>query len=255
MTRRPVVLTDDTAGGRYRAAVAELPLTAQLAERAAGAVVVVTGVEWVDAAFAAAEAGAAALIVADPAVAPADDLRRLGQRIVVPVVVERPLLRPDLAAQAVRGRGDDMPRVITVDAVAGAARRAVVVRDAVGWIRALAGDDLDVRSAAGGLALLETSAGIAATLSVAATSRGEGWIRARALGEVRTEVEVTGRDGRLATSSSAGRLRAPGLFESSERLALRRAIEAADSGERSADLAELLADSLLAAECDGVFRA
>ena len=62
--------------GRYRAAVAELPLSARLATEAAGAIVVVPGdAGWVDAALAAAAAGAAAVVVARPALAPAADLR------------------------------------------------------------------------------------------------------------------------------------------------------------------------------------
>ncbi len=97
-----------------------------------------------------------------------------------------------------------------------------------------------------GLALVETSAGIAATLTSVTTMRpGSGRIRVQALGEAITDVEVEGRAARLSTASAAGRLIAPIRFESPERLALRRAIAALESAAAPADLDELAADTEL----------
>jgi hypothetical protein len=52
---------------------------------------------------------------------------------------------------------------------------------------------------------------------------------------------------RLETSTEEGILRAPERYESSARLALRRALAACSSGEPVADLDELLEDISLAA--------
>ena len=65
----------------------------------------------------------------------------------------------------------------------------------------------------------------------------------QALGEVITDVEVEGRAGRLATASAAGRLVAPARFESSERLALRRALAAVAAHTTPTDLDDLAADT------------
>ncbi|MGZ8805017.1 MAG: hypothetical protein ACXWZG_06950, partial [Microbacterium sp.] len=87
--------------GAYRTAVAELPLSARRASGAAGSIVVVpAGSAWVDAVRAAAANGALAVVVADPASAPAAEVRRLAEGTHVPVIVERPLLRADVAADA-----------------------------------------------------------------------------------------------------------------------------------------------------------
>jgi hypothetical protein len=97
-----------------------------------------------------------------------------------------------------------------------------------------------------GLALLETSAGISGTLTAVATVRPDaGRIWVQALGEVITDVEVDGRAARLVTAGPAGSLIAPVRFESSERLALRRAVEALAERAAQTDLAELLADTEL----------
>jgi hypothetical protein len=104
----------------------------------------------------------------------------------------------------------------------------------------------DIVAADGELALLETRAGIAATLSVAATSRpGGGSIRAQALGEVLTAIEVDSDRTFVRTSTARGSLSAPVRFESSARLAVRRTLTALDSGEPVDDLRALAADTLL----------
>jgi hypothetical protein len=108
----------------------------------------------------------------------------------------------------------------------------------------LAGQALSLIAADRGLALLETDAGIAVTLSVVATRRpGRGWVRAQALGEVITDVSVEGREASVTTATRAGRLILPTRFESSERLAVRRALVALEGGDAPDDLAELVADT------------
>jgi hypothetical protein len=65
-----------------------------------------------------------------------------------------------------------------------------------------------------------------------------------ALGEVRTEVTVDQLAGlaRVETVTEEGSLRAPERYESSARLALRRAFDASLSDGPATDLAELLHD-------------
>lgn len=238
--------------GPYAAALAELPLSAHRVDRPDGSIVVVPGTDgWVDAALAAVSAGAVALLIADPAFVPAADLRRLAE-VGIPIIIERALLRADVTADAVAARtaasGAVSPRVLVAEATASRAELSVAVRDAVGWLRILGGDRLVLVTAHEGLALLETSAGIAATLTVVANRRpGGGRITAQALGETITEVEVEGRYVGVTTSSSVGRLIAPTRFESSERLALRRAAGVLTSLTRPLDLAELLVDTEVAA--------
>lgn len=74
-----------------------------------------------------------------------------------------------------------------------------------------------------------------------------GLLQLLALGEVRTEVAVDQPAGltRLETSTEDGTLRAPERYESSARLALRRALVACSSGQPVTDLDELLEDSAL----------
>jgi hypothetical protein len=229
----------------YRSALAELPLSTRATDLPAGAIVVVPGFDgWVDAAFAAAEAGAAAVVVADPAFESSDRVRMLADRLHIPVVVERPLLRADLAEDAIRSRMGAEPRLLVADASAGAAQLGVVAREAVGWLRVLARGALLLRRADGALGLFETGSGVGAAVSAVATSRPTGGlIRAQALGETTSDIEVEGRRARLVTSSVTGRVVAPARFESSERLALRRALEALTAQTGPSDLVELAVDT------------
>lgn len=240
--------------GRYHAAVAELPLSTRSAERVPGALVVIPGTAgWTDAALAASETGAAALVVAEPEFVPAAELRSLAQGLHIPLIIERPLLRADVAKDAIDRRAGESPRVLAVDGGAGAAGLLSVTRDAVGWLRVLAGGGLAVASSDGALALLQTEAGIAGTLTVTVTARpGPGWIRAHALGETITDVEIDGRAARVTTASAVGRLTSPTRFESSERLALRRAVAVLADRDRSDDLGELLADTDLVERMPGL---
>ncbi|MDN3496460.1 hypothetical protein QL996_11010 [Planococcus sp. APC 4015] len=235
-----------SAPGPYRAAVAELPLRTRATGRAAGAIAVIPGAEgWVDAALVAARTGAAAVVVADPVFTASAELYRLADAPGIPLIVERPLLRADLVRIVIGTRADAPARVVVADAAAPRGRARHVARDAVGWLRVLCGDDLAVVRESGGLALLEGPSDVPVTLSVAETTRpGRGWIRVQALGEVVTDMDVEGDDARVSTSTSDGCLVSPRRYESSERLALRRAVEALQ-GTWPRDLDELSADTEL----------
>ena len=60
-----------------------------------------------------------------------------------------------------------------------------------------------------------------------------------------TEIEVEHDRTRVRTSTARGSLSAPGRFESSARLAVRRALAALDAGDRPDDLRRLAADTAL----------
>lgn len=239
--------------GRYRVAIAELPLSARVAERPEGAIVVVPGkTGWPGAMIAAARSGAMAIILADPVLVPAADVQRVIAGVDIPVIVDRPLVRVDVSAAALDARATTAggatvpPRIVVVDATAPRSALGSVARDAVGWARVLTGEQLEVVSSDSGQVLLAGASGLAATLAVVATARpGSGRIHGQALGEVITDVVVEGRIARLTTSTETGRLIAPAVFESSARLALRRAL-AAVQGVSSRDLEELAADTAIA---------
>ena len=203
---------------------------------------------WVGAVVAAEQAGARAVVVADPMLAAVDELQLLAGRIAIPLVLERPLLRPDVAGDAraaMPGEGPGaMPRTIVIDAAASASRLGVVARDAVGWGRVLAGEAPTLLSGDRGLALLETGRGIALTVSVVTTRRpGTGWVRAQALGEAIADVDVEGRVVSVVISTPSGRLILPPRYESSERVAMRRALAAVESAESPDDLRDLISDT------------
>ncbi len=235
--------------GAYRAATAELPLRARPVTAAAGAIAVVDGSSrWWTAARSAIADGAVGIVVARPERIPeegTDELAASG----VPVVVERPLVRPDMTDLA--GLAGRRPAVVAVECHARALPTAL--RDAVGWGRVTAGAALVLRQAASSatgrsLALLESPAGLAVSL-VAATQPGApggGRIRVTALGEVLVEVDGDAGTLRVATADAEGRDVAPMRWESSERLALRRALEAVRTGSAPHDLAELAHDQGLA---------
>lgn len=236
------------SAGPYRAAIAELPLSTRVVDGAMGAIVVVSGsTRWVHAALVAAAAGAVAVVVSDPAFVPTEELRRLDATIRVPVIVARPLLRPDVVRAALEAREGAVPRVLAVDGGAAPGTTATLMRDAIGWLRLFAPGGLTVIRGDGALALLGAGDDIAATLSIASTARaGEGWIHLQVLGETVTDIDVEGRSARVVTSTRAGTMLAPALFESSERLALRRALGALHSPAESADIRDLIADTEVA---------
>ena len=243
-----------TALPAYTAAVAELPLGAALADGVKGAVAVVPGTgDWWQGILAARAGGACAVVLADPVVLPggAGESERWPGGI--PVIVERPRLRPDVVADAVRARRGSSARMVTVECAGPAAGLDGIILDGVGWIRSLAGGPLKFRAgiatARGRIALLDSEG---ARGSVPATVMGTplgglhagGLLQVLALGEVRTEVTVDEPAGltRVETFTGEGAVRAPERFESSARLALRRALEACLADGPVADLDELLQD-------------
>ncbi|MBM7505215.1 hypothetical protein ACFPER_13890 [Agromyces aurantiacus] len=238
-----------TAPG-FRVAVAGLPFRAEEASAPERAVVVVDGRgEWWDAAARAAAGGAGAVLVADPGRAPVDAIDALAAGVDVPLLLHRPRLRHDLVARALEARGTALARVIVAECRAEPGGLPALVRDAVGWIRLLAGGPMEL-VATGGAALLRPTAGRApvGTLVATATTTGGPVLRVRALGETTTELEIDDPIGRreLSTSTAAGRTVAPALHESAERAALRRALDAAESGDPADDLSRLRHDSGIA---------
>ena len=226
----------------YAVAVAGLPLSTERVDRAAGAIVVVDGAtRWWDAAASALEAGAAAVLVAEPQEVPLERVARLAglaAKSGVPILVHRARLRDDLVAVALEQRAGSAPRVVVAECRATARDLPAMVRDAVGWTRALADERLAVAAAsfgpASGTALLRARAGgrVIGSLIVGTTIGEATVLRVQALGEATTELEIDAPLGRteLATSTVRGRLVAPTRFEAGERAALRRAVEAVAQG-------------------------
>ena len=253
----------------YRVAVAGLPLRARLArdagsapsepgagESVAGAIVVVDGVTgWWDAAAAAVDARARAVLVSEPRGVPLESATKLLEQTTVPIAVHRARLRHDLVDQAVAGRDGAPPRIVVAEVRGSAIALHAIVRDAVGWIRALGGARLEVASTAatsrGGTALLRSrddGRAIGSTVFAASEPRGE-LLRIRALGETATDLDIDEAMGRweVATSTAAGRTTAPTRFEEGERAALRRAVDAVASGTTHLpDLEHLLHDATAA---------
>lgn len=229
----------------YRTAVAELPLHALLADDPAGALAVVDGGGPGYAADAAGIADAGVVVLADPVPGRASE-DWSGRR----VIVDRALLRPDVVADAVTtGAG-------SFSAECSGPRRGlpIVVRDAVGWLRALSGSELVLEavhaSAHGALALLRPSGreGVATLIvTLRADDSAEPRLRALALGPERTEVTVDGRgEASIVRHDESGAHHRPARYESRRRVALRRAIQAV-AGREFDDLAELHHDDALAA--------
>ena len=239
----------------YIVAVAGLPLSAKRVDRAAGAIVVVDGaMRWWDAATLAVEARAAAVLVAEPRDVPLEFGARLAELAAqsgVPVLVHRERLRDDLLAVAVEHRAGVVPRHVVAECRAEARDLPSMVRDAVGWMRALAEEPLAVAAASfgptAGTALLRARAGGRAvgSLIVGATIGEAAVLRVQALGETTTELEFDAPLGRveLATSTVGGRLVAPVRLEAGERAALWRAVEAVAQGLPASDLKHLLQDA------------
>lgn len=196
------------------------------------------------------------MVVADPAVLPREVLDG-GWPGDIPVIIERPRLRPDVVAAALRAREGNAAALVTVECAAPARVLGGVVCDGLGWARFLAGGPLALSGAAatahGRMALLEAPGDGRGTVPVSllATAVGGfhpgGLLQVLGLGEVRTEVLVDQPAvlTRVETSGAEGTLRAPERYEGSARLALRRAHQACLSGEPVPDLDELLSDIAL----------
>ncbi|MFJ4027386.1 hypothetical protein ACIPWF_09350 [Paenarthrobacter sp. NPDC089989] len=243
----------------YRAAVAELPGSARHAEAVQGAVVVIPGEgDWWKVLLEAQAAGASAAVVSHPHSVPAAAEAGL---VTIPVVVERPHLRADATAEAVRRRVDSRPALLTIECGAPAADFDRVLRDGLRWAEVLAGGPVRVVSgsipADGGMALLEArplTVVAPVPVTVLATVLGSKartpLLRVSALGEVRTVVEWAGLGSGISitTSTENGSTHAPNCYEGSARLALRRAMEAAATGAVLPDLGELVADQRIVAE-------
>jgi len=245
----------------YVAAAAGLPASARLADDVCGAVAVIPGSgNWWAGLLDARDGGAAAVVIADPAALPREVFAAGAWSGGIPVVVERPGLRADMVADAVRARRGTLPRVVTVECAASAALLGAVIRDGLGWARSLAGSPLTLRAgvaaAQGTMALLDSPVAGGSRLpstmvgTVLEGPAAGGVLQVLALGEVRTEVAIDHAAGwaKLETSTAEGALTAPERYEAPARLALRRAIEATSSGREVADLPELLEDQLLAHE-------
>jgi hypothetical protein len=139
------------------------------------------------------------------------------------------------------------------------------LRDAVGWTRVLFGADPRVSSscvegsASGGrgLALLEAPDGIPASVIAAATPGAPplGRVRATRLGETLVEVDGDEHQQRIEVADAAGRRVLPRLFESPERVALRRAVAAVLAGQATRDVVEFARDDALAAALGAVATA
>ncbi|MFK0006368.1 hypothetical protein ACIQTZ_04885 [Paenarthrobacter sp. NPDC090520] len=243
---------------RYRAALAELPRSTWHAETANGAVVVIPGEgAWWEELLEAQAAGASAVVVSHPQSIPAAAQAGL---VGIPVVVERPHLRADAAAEAVRRRQETPATVVTVECAAPSGDLDPVLRDGVRWAEVLAGGPLHAVSGAipaeGGMALLEAGpltvadpVPVTVLAAVLGTKARTPLLRVTALAKVRTVVEWDGLGSGLSirTGTEGGSMRAPNHYEGSARLALRRAMEAASKGAVLPDLGELLADQLVVA--------
>ncbi|QIG39194.1 hypothetical protein G5T42_06600 [Microbacterium sp. 4R-513] len=239
-----------TSLDRYRGAIAELPATAAVAASPEGAVVVLDGAgRWWNDVGGALSAGAVAVVVSRPRAAPAEVLAAVAD---LPIVLERPLVRPDLASEVVEARSAARPpSAIVVECHAPAPALEAALAEALGWSRLFAGEQLEVQSArfTGGRGMALIEAGGAASVSlVVATSTGappDGRLRVTALGETLLELEIEDQDVRFAATDASSRRIWPTRFESPQRLALRRAA-AVQTGQAPPDVAEFARDRTLA---------
>jgi len=230
---------------RYRAAVAELPLSAR--PDPAGPVVVVDGAAgWPERLVAAADR-AGVLVLAEPVAVAARELEDTARSVRVPVVVERRrrAALPDRAA-VVAALGS----AAVVEVALPAQDRDAWLRDALGWAGEVAGADAAVvaadRAAHGVLALLTGSRSIPVSL-LASESAGPPLIELRTMGAERLTMRVGSRHTAVWTADAGGETRLPDRHESSERAALRRAVALLADPEPADELARLLRDERLRA--------
>ena len=254
---RPVVAAGSL---HYRAAVAELPASARLSDHASDGVVVVPGDGpwWTSLVEAQAE-GALSMVVSNPKRVPLAALEALEalsgfleEPGSVPVMVERPRLRSDVVVNALDARAGSPASMVTVEGAASAGEMEATLRDGLRWAAVLAGGPLSYCGGGDGIFLLE-AAGASGPVPVTVGVRQltgdarDPLLRVMAVGEVRTEVEC-GRAGasiRLKTTTGHGTTLAPLRYETSARLALRRALDACSSDERLTELDHLLEDHRL----------
>lgn len=247
----------------YRAAVAARALSTRPASVGEPALEVIDGAgRWWERLHEGLRGDALAFLIANPIEAPPDRIAALSERAQSrPVIVERPLLRADIAEAAHRARDSSQPLMVVVECSAGSLHLPVVTRDAVGWIRILTGGCLDVRTS------LRTATTCVAHLAprgkpgppaVLTANRVDAqetaaFLSAIALGERRVEVTIDSVSGRttVSTFTAAGRQVSLPRYEESARLSIRRAVEAVAAGSFPADLDELLSDSRAAEQ---IFR-
>ncbi|GAA1061484.1 hypothetical protein [Agromyces bracchium] len=256
MTARIPVLATTPA---HRVAIAGLPERAVPSDRAAGAIVMVDGAgAWWDVVGEAIRDGARAVLVTEPGSTPPGPVARLGAGTGTgtPVLVHRGRLHRDLVDDALGARGGTAPRVTVAECRADRPRQPAVVRDAIGWVRELVGSPVEVAATGGSsspravTALLSTDGRVIGTLSAIRTPAADDLLRVRGLGETTTEIALDGMLDRieLTTASVGGRLVAPTRFESGDRAALRRTLDAIAEGSSTSDLVDLLHDAEAAAD-------
>lgn len=198
----------------YRVAVAELPLSLRHSAGEDADIVVASEGDV-------AVAAASVVVITDPR--PGDDLPASTR---TRVVIDRPWLRADAAADA----GAHPEAVLfTAECWSSAAGRSALMRDAVGWLRVLSGEELvlDAVATTPSATLARLRAGRRPATLIAHTHTGAGArarLRATAIGERRIEVVVDGGDVSIDVSTDAGTTRLPVRAESRQRHTLRRAV-------------------------------
>lgn len=260
-SQRVHVATDLPA---HRAAAAQLPMTTL--SGAPLRVAVIPGVaRWWQDLLDARNSGAAAAVVVDPLNVAPEAMDALAASVGIPVIVERPRLRPDVALDALASRSGGPATLISVECAAAASCLEAVVRDGIGWARILGGGPAaapGLKAAAvtaqGRMAMLDTGgpeATVPATVlaTIQPGRRPGALLKVLALGTTRTEITVDQPAGitRLETATAAGTLASPERYEASARLALRRAVEACNGGADVTDLQELLLDGRCARDILG----
>lgn len=224
----------------YRAAVAELAPRVLPGDGAEAIRVVEGRGAWWEGLV-----GAAGFVVDEPEPAPANVHARLGA-IPVPVVVVRRRLRPDVVSDT--GAEAVSARHVVVDAWGGRNDATALLRDAIGWARVLAGGALSVvdraDTAAATTRALRGPDGVGVSVTRAIGDGVGGVLVATSLGARRLEVRVDSASplAEVAFDDEGGRRIRPLRRESAERLALRRVLDAMDTGAPVSDLAELAAD-------------
>lgn len=234
----------------FHAAVAELPVSSHLSDEVRGSVVGLDGAPgWIPRVLEAAARGAVAAVVAHPASTPVEDLRDLRERVGIPVVVDRPRVRPDLVAAAEAAIAAGRPaHLISVDGIAPTPRAATALRAVAGWMRVAGGGAPRLLAQDAGIALLESPAGIPITAGVILAAAGPVRVRVRVIGPERTTILATSLGVEVSRETEHGKTILPALHESTTRVALRRAIHTVRTGATPSDLDDLVADAELAQE-------
>lgn len=229
---------------------AELPLATRPVDRPEGAIAIVGGQTWTADARAALEDGAAALLITEPdmvdpreTLALDDEVRRRGRAAVVE--------RRRLEMVAVEPTPEAVAMV--AECVGRDSEIGGVLRDALGWVRRLAGADPEIVAVdvtpRGSLAQLRV-AGASASVLVDVSTGVEpgGFLRVTALGLSRVEVvvDLAARTARATVGSESGIGRRPAVYEAPRRVALRRLLTALEESREAPDLAELGTDETLA---------